>query len=110
MVFDKIGYDENGEFCQISSETGESKDLPEWSEEQERLQELWDSKKSDDSWDFGIYYTDDDYWYAISLESRHFYDEGEYLGFGVKEAENTLRGWLKVVRSLAELRNTFKVR
>ena len=95
MVFDKVGYDENGVFCQINSETGESKDLPEWSEEQERLQELWDSLRTDDTYEFTIYYTDDDYWYAIPLEARHFHDEGEYLGNGVKKAEETLRGWLR---------------
>jgi hypothetical protein len=95
MVFDKVGYDEDGKLCQINSETGESKDLPEWSEEQERLQELWDSQRTEDNYGFTIYYTDDDYWYAIPLEARHFYDEGEYLGNGVKEAEETLRGWLR---------------
>lgn len=95
MVFDKCGYDEDGLFCQLSSETGESKDLPDWSDDQERLQELWDSERTEGQCEFIIYYTDDDYWYAIPLETRHFYDEGEYLGNGVKEAEETLRGWLR---------------
>jgi hypothetical protein len=95
MVFDKVGYDEWGYFCQINSETGESKDLPDWSDEQERLQKLWESKKTEYHLEFTIYYTDDDYWYAIPLEARHFYDEGECLGNGVKEAEETLRSWLR---------------
>lgn len=94
MVFNKIGYDEDGNICQINSETGECKDLPEQSEEQERLQELWDSQETENHCEFEIYYTEDNYWWALPLEARWWYDEGEYLGYGVLEAEKTLKDWL----------------
>lgn len=95
MAFDEFGYDEDGEFSQRDSDTGEFKDLPEPTEDQERLQELWDAQRDEDNYEFLIYRTEDDYWWAITLEPRHFNDNGEYLGFGAVDAEKTLRDWLR---------------
>lgn len=56
----------------------------------EKLQQLCDRATRENQWDYLIEYRPFVGWYAVSLESRYFYDDGEWLGRNFEEAKKGL--------------------
>lgn len=55
------------------------------------LQNLADELRADDQVEFAIAYLPGIGWWGTPTESRHFGDEGEFLGENWQQAEKTLR-------------------
>jgi hypothetical protein len=57
----------------------------------EYLQQLADSLRTPEQYQFSIEFRGRGGWFAVADERRHFCDNGEFLGYNWQQAEKTLR-------------------